>query len=743
MTWYSSSFFKWRTYSFLFKRGYRFSNVVALGLSIFALVSSFSTYIVLTGASAETNQKLIPFVYVNIFLLLSLAIVIAKRLVELWIERKKSLAGSKLYTQLVGLFAFVSIAPAIIVFVFSTFYLNSVVQAWFGEPVRAAIDEAGVVAEAYLKDHADSIFEDARAIVWDLRPSLPRLLENPELFSEELTHQGKIRNLPEILVFNEKKQVINRSQLAFSLEFEKVEWAQAFEYARNNLPYVVIPEDAPTKNRVRALVLLDPITDTYLYVGRMLNPTVLDHHAKTKSAIANYNRLEQQRSSLQVIFILFFSLITLLLLLSAMWLGLTLSNILMRPITQLIRAAERVSEGDLGVTIDSEPSHNEIDTLTHAFNHMTSQLSRQREDLIRANAALDQRRQFIESVLAGVSAGIMGIDKNGILNLCNHRAGDLLSVDPALLRGHTLEKTAPEIEVLLQEALATPKTPLNKQIMIMRQGFTRILQVCVVVENGYVVTFDDVTLLLAAQKNAAWSDVARKIAHEIKNPLTPIQLSAERLKRRYLKEIQNDPETFRTCIDTIVRQVRHIGTLVSEFSSFARMPVPVLNTEDMVELCSQALFLQKEAHPELHFILNVPSQPVYWKCDQQQIGQALTNLLQNAINAIFEQPHRESQGCVRLTLLDEASSISILLEDNGPGLSPQGRERLTEPYYTTRRKGTGLGLAIVAKVIEDHRGKLILGDSEMGGALISLVFPQGIAKSTFDGVNMDSSNKQG
>lgn len=742
MSRYSFSLFNWRTYAFLFKKGYRFSNVLASGLSLLALISSISTYIVLTSVSPETNQTLLPLVYVNILLLLALAIVIAKRLVDLWHERKKNVAGSKLYAQLVGLFAFVSVAPAIITFVFSTFYLNRVVQAWFDTPVRTAIDEAYNVANAYLKSHADSIYIDARAVVEKLRPFVPQFLENKEQFSEELTLLGKDRNLPEILVLNGKRQVINRSKLTFALEFEKIDWDQAFKSAREGVPYIDVPTDTTTPDRVRALVLLDPVTETYLYVGRMLDPVVLSHRDKTKGAIANYKRLELQRSNLQITFILFFSLLALLLLLSAIWLGLTLSNILMRPISQLIRAAEQVSEGNLEVLIDSEPSHNEIDTLSHAFNRMTTQLSLQRQDLIQANLTLDQRRQFIESVLASVSAGIMGIDEKGILNLCNHRAGVLLSVDAKLLRGKSIQKIAPEMNPLLQEALETPKIPLNKQITIIRSGYTRILQVCVVVENGFVVTFDDVTPLLMAQKNAAWADVARKIAHEIKNPLTPIQLSAERLKRRYLKEIQNDPDTFRACVDTIIRQVHHIGTLVSEFSSFARMPNPILHTEDLVEICSQTLFLQKEAHPEISFTLNVPSSPVYWQCDQQQISQALTNLLQNAINAITEYPPENRHGAIRLTLIEDPSVLTILLEDNGPGLPREGRERLTEPYYTTRKKGTGLGLAIVAKIIDDHRGKLTFSESNMGGAMVSLVFPQGIAKGPSDGVNINSS-KQG
>jgi len=721
-------FFGFLTPFHLFKKGYRSSNLIAISLSIAAIVSSVSTYIVLIGTSPDRNKSLFPLVYLNLFLLLSLAVVIAKRLVVLWLERKKGLAGSKLHIQLVGLFAFVSIVPAILVFIFSTFYLNGAVQAWFDKPVQTAIDEAHTVAEAYVKEHINSIVQDASVMVLELRPNIPHLLNAPSDFTDVLTRQGEIHNLREVLVFNEQQEVINRSRLTFALEFEnKAELSKAFEEARITGDVIVIAGE--TGDRVRALVRLDPLTETYLYIGKTVDPSVLKHLAQTQTAVSNYRALEQQRSSLQITFVLFFSLVALLLLLAAIWMGLTLANILIRPISKLIRAAEQVSEGNLQVRIEQEPSHNEIDTLTTAFNHMTAQLDHQHQDLVKANATLDQRRQFIESVLASVSAGVMGITRSGQINLSNQRAGELLDISPALIKKTAINEIAPEIAILLEEAQQTPDATLNKQITITRQGLTRILQVHVVAENGFVVTFDDVTPLLMAQKKAAWSDVARKIAHEIKNPLTPIQLSAERLKRRYMKEIKNDPETFQSCINTIVRQVQHIGNLVSEFSSFARMPEPIFREENLVELCSEALFLQREANPEIQFTLQVPSKPVLWLCDQQQISQVLTNLLQNAVNAILEKPQQNGEGGkIQLVLTDTEEAIKIIVEDNGPGFPAHGREHLLEPYYTTRRKGTGLGLAIVAKIATDHRGQLILGDSITGGALVSLVFPRTTTK---------------
>jgi len=709
------------------KKGYRSSNLIAISLSIAAIISSVSTYLVLIGTSPDRNRSLFPLVYLNLFLLLSLAVVIAKRLVVLWLERKKGLAGSKLHIQLVGLFAFVSIVPAILVFIFSTFYLNSAVHAWFNKPVQAAIDEAHTVAEAYVKEHINSIVQDAIGMVLELRPSIPHLLNSPNDFTEVLTREGEIHNLREVLIFNERQEVINRSRLTFALEFEDTtELARAFEEARLTGDVVVIA--GSTGDRVRALVRLDPLTETYLYIGKTVEPSVLKHLAQTQTAVSNYRALEQQRSSLQITFVLFFSLVALLLLLAAIWMGLTLANILVRPISALIRAAQQVSEGNFQAHVENVPSNNEVDTLTTAFNHMIAQLDHQHRDLVKANEKLDQRRQFIESVLAEISAGVMGITRKGEINFSNRRASDLLAITSSIAKQTHIADIAPEIEILLEEA-QQQAAPLNKQITITRQGLTRILQVSVVAENGFVVTFDDVTPLLMAQKKAAWSDVARKIAHEIKNPLTPIQLSAERLKRRYLKEIKTDPETFKSCIDTIVRQVQHIGNLVSEFSSFARMPEPVFRQENLSELCSQAVFLQREAHPDTQFILDVPPMPVFWLCDQQQISQVLTNLLQNAVNAILEKPQQDNEGGkIHLSLIDTEEAIRIDIEDNGPGFPSHGREHLLEPYYTTRRKGTGLGLAIVAKIATDHRGQLVLGDSITGGACVSLVFPRNITK---------------
>ncbi|HEX2114853.1 MAG TPA: ATP-binding protein, partial [Alphaproteobacteria bacterium] len=421
----------------------------------------------------------------------------------------------------------------------------------------------------------------------------------------------------------------------------------------------------------------------------------------------------------------------LLLLLAAVWTGLVIATRLVQPIAALSAAAERVRSGDLLVRVEEGTSDDELGSLSRAFNRMTSQLSTQRAELVEANRQIDDRRRFTEAVLSGVSAGVVGLDADGRINLPNRSATVLLSTDLDRMIGRDFREAVPEMAALFEAARADPNRLAQDEVVIQRAGRRRTLLVRIAGERvaggtiGFVVTFDDVTELEAAQRKAAWADVARRIAHEIKNPLTPIQLSAERLKRKYLAEITSDPETFRICTETIVRQVSDIGRMVDEFSSFARMPAPVMRTEDLVELVRQTVFLQRNARPEITFETDLPGHPVRLALDQRQVGQALTNLLQNAVDAIHgREPAAELEpGRIVVRVEERAGQIAIVVADNGKGLPTEDRDRLTEPYVTTRSKGTGLGLAIVKKIMEDHGGELSLADRPEGGAIVTLVFP--------------------
>jgi two-component system nitrogen regulation sensor histidine kinase NtrY len=738
----SSSYFQKLSLSFIrFAQDYTLSRRLAAGLSIASLLSVIATFLVLTGGKpfADKSAQVLPFIYLDLTLMLLLAVIIAKRLVELWVERRRGLAGSKLHVQIVGLFSVITIIPAILVAGFAAIYINIAVQSWLGEPVRSALSEAQEVAASYMKELKQTIKHDARDLKRELEPKVVALMADPKVFSQILTDQSDSRRLSEVVVLDSRKNVIARSLLAFSFQFENnLKLDEAMEAVRSGDAVAFLADLGKEFNdRVRVLVRLDPLTDTFLYLGKVADKAVLKNMARTLGAVKEYDRLGAQSASLQLTFILFFAAVSLLLLLAAIWGGLTIANLLMRPITRLIVAAEQVSQGDLTVQVKSEGSmNNELGNLAQAFNKMTTQLNTQRKELIRANIQIDRRREFIETVLAQISAGVIRLDEKKRLDLVNHRAAELLSVSLEKIKRKKLETVVSELTPLLERAVWQFPQQLNEQITLVRRGIACILQVSVIVQEvqgvikGYVITFDDVTALVNAQRKAAWSDVARRIAHEIKNPLTPIQLSAERLKRRYLKEITSDPETFQTCIETIVRQVGQIGNLITEFSSFARMPNPVMKEEDLAGICREAVFLQKQARPSLLFQLQVPDNSVMVRCDAQQISQLLTNLLQNAINALevyysLETSVADQLSSAQISLSLEVGDeyVVLVVEDNGPGFPKEGREHLTEPYFTTHTKGTGLGLAIVAKIVEDHRGRLELGDSSLGGAKVTIELP--------------------
>jgi two-component system nitrogen regulation sensor histidine kinase NtrY len=482
---------------------------------------------------------------------------------------------------------------------------------------------------------------------------------------------------------------------------------------------------------VRALVRLNQFGDVYLYVGRFIEPRVLNHMEETQRAAALYEQMEGQRSGFQITFALIFMMVALLFLVAAVAIGIHFATQFAGPISQLITAAEQVRGGDLAARVPEAEKDDELASLSRAFNRMTYQIESQQRELREANRQLDERRRFTETVLTGVSAGVIGLDSLGRVNLPNRSASALLGTDLEQAIGQDLAEVGPEMAGLLGEAERRPDRLAQSQVELVRGNSTRTLLVRIAAEHngrsisGFVVTFDDITELLSAQRKAAWADIARRIAHEIKNPLTPIQLSAERLRRRYLKEINSDVETFTTCTDTIIRHVGDIGRMIDEFSSFARMPTPVLKPENLVEIVHRAVFLQRTAHPEIRFEPLFPSSPVVINCDARLVGQALINIVKNAIEAIEARRAEDGAspaGHIRVSVVDEDGQAAVIIEDNGKGLPQHGREQLTEPYVTTRTKGTGLGLAIVKKIMEDHHGELVLEDGEPEGARVSLHF---------------------
>jgi len=697
-----------------------------------AVVAGIATYLAFSQFAPIDMGKdsLLVLLLLDLILILALAALVIARLVRLWVARRTGSAGSRLHVRMVMLFSMVAALPTVFMAVASALFFNLGVQAWFSEPVNATINASVAVARAYVEEHRKTIEADILAMATDINREAYSLSRGPEVLNGILENQAMLRNLGEAMIIDAQGQALARTALSFSMSLDGPPPLEAFERARRGEVAILKTE---TDDRVRALIRLDGFLDAYLFVGRFVDPRVLNYASRAEAAADSYKQLTNRRTSLQITFAIIFILVALLVLLAAVLAGLWIATRMVAPIGDLAAAAERVREGDLSARVTEGKSDDEIGTLARAFNRMTSQLSSQRNALVDANRQLDQRRRFTEAVLAGVTAGVVGVGPDGVINLPNRSAAQLLGQNVDELIGQPFANAVPEMAALVTESTLKPERIVQGQVNVARGGRVRNLLVRVAAEHtgldlrGFVVTFDDITDLVSAQRTAAWADVARRIAHEIKNPLTPIQLSAERLRRKYLKEITTDPEVFTQCTDTIVRQVGDIGRMVDEFSAFARMPAPVFRAENMGELARQALFLQQVGHPEIAYEIRLPKDPITLRCDGRQISQALTNLMKNALEAVEgRDPASDGaalpQGRIILALEQAHEQVILKVTDNGRGLPSEHRDRLTEPYVTTRTKGTGLGLAIVNKVMEEHGGVLALGDAPGGGAEVSLVF---------------------
>jgi two-component system nitrogen regulation sensor histidine kinase NtrY len=721
--------------------GRRFS----IGLMIFAAMAGAATFFAITNVTrfGITQETVLILIVIDLALVLLLGVTITWVMVRLWTQRRAGSVGARLHIKMVSLFALVAVLPAIAVVVLAALIFNTQVQAWFNDRVRTAVENSVIVADAYLAEHKRLISADAAAMGQDLNRSWPRFVADLPSVERTLEIQAALRSLPEAIVFDTSGQIIARAGLTVSLELEKPPLS-AIEQAELG-QIVILTSDAD--DRVRALIGLDTFPRAYLYVGRFVDSNVIGYVERTQQAAQAYAQLESRRTGLQLQFATIFVIVTLLLLLIAVGVGIGFANQMTRPIARLVRGAELVRSGNIGVHIDEDEASDEFGMLTRAFNRMTRQLDEQRSELIEANRQLEDRRRFTEAVLGGVSAGVIGLDRDGRVNLPNRSASVLLAAEMGDLAGRLLADVVPEMAPSVARAVANPDRLVEDDVTLSIGDESRTLHVRIAAERdrkdhviGFVVTFDDMTELLSAQRKAAWADVARRIAHEIKNPLTPIQLSAERLKRKYAKEITSDRETFEQCTETIVRQVNDIGRMVDEFSAFARMPNPVFADANLVALCRHAVVLQQNAHTDITINSHFPSETLIAACDGGLLTQALTNLLRNAIEAIEGRTPPDGNGVlpdgrIDVSLSADDQAVRITVEDNGRGLPETQRDRLTEPYITTRAKGTGLGLAIVKRIMEQHDGDLQLDDrtpadnstegtpAHSRGARVTLILP--------------------
>ncbi|HEY0439602.1 MAG TPA: PAS domain-containing sensor histidine kinase [Xanthobacteraceae bacterium] len=693
--------------------GTRFLGPVAI---VLALMSALVTFLILTGLTpvVPTHYVVVSVLMADALTVVLLVAIIGWELFQLVLARRRGRAGARLHVRIVGLFSVIAALPAILVAVIASITLDRGLDRWFSTRTRAVIGNSLNVAEAYLQEHAEAIRGDIVAMAFDVSRAKTLFDQDRDRFRQFLSAQASLRGLPAAMILDRDRNRIETVGLTEGKEYSMPP-AETLAQITVSEPRIAL---VPDSDDVAAVVKLNGYDDNYLYVARPLLPRVVELLRATQASVNEYAELEGRRVGVQVAFALMYTVVALIVLLSAVWIGLNFANRLVAPIRRLIGAANQVSTGDLNVQVPVRQSEGDLARLGETFNTMTAELRSQRDDLVRARDVLDSRRRFTEAVLAGASAGVIGIDPQERISILNRSAEKLVGRSEAEVLGEPLSKVMPELAPLLESARSGSQRLVGGQITLSRDGRERNLSVRVTTEqspdadHGYVVTLDDITELVMAQRSTAWADIARRIAHEIKNPLTPIQLSAERLRRKYGKVIVEDRAVFEQCTDTIVRQVDDIKRMVDEFSRFARMPKPVIASEDVADTVRQVVFLMQVAQPDIQFDVRLEEDPMRAKFDRRLISQALTNIVKNATEAVAAVPPGEiDKGRITISAGHEGDDIVIDVIDNGIGLPKENRNRLLEPYVTTREKGTGLGLAIVERILEEHGGRIELNDS--------------------------------
>jgi two-component system, NtrC family, nitrogen regulation sensor histidine kinase NtrY len=691
----------------------------ALGLAAvaLALLSALVTFVVLAGLTpiVPTHEVVVFLLAVNAGTVLLLIVVIAREVWGVVQARRRGRAAARLHVRIVALFSVIAAVPAILVAVVASITLDRGLDRLFSQQTHSLIENSLIVADAYVREHVQFVRADAIAIAIELARAKPLFDQSREQFNQFLAVQASIRGLPGAMLLDKDVNTVDQvNDTQVNQSFIKPT-PEVLAGVNDTEPQVAMFLDA---NYIAAIIKLRGYNDTYLYIARLLDPRVLAQLRATQAGVAQYADLEARRIGIQIAFGLMYTVIALIVLLSAVWIGLNFANYLVAPIRRLIGAAQVVSTGNLYVQVPTRRAEGDLAQLGETFNKMTQELRTQRDDIVRARDLIDSRRRFTEAVLAGASAGVIGVDAESCISILNRSAERLIGRSEADALGRPLTEMVPELAELFTAARAGLQRLVQGQVTINRNGRERNLSVRVTseqsgaAERGFVVTLDDITDLVTAQRTSAWADVARRIAHEIKNPLTPIQLSAERLRRRYASVIKEDGGIFQQCTDTIVRQVDDIKRMVDEFSRFARMPKPVMTAEDVADTVRQVVFLQRVGNADIDIDVEIAEDPMHAKFDRRLISQGLTNIIKNATEAIAAVPPDElGRGHIRVWAGRDGDDIVIDVVDNGIGLPKENRSRLLEPYVTTREKGTGLGLAIVGRILEDHGGRIELGDA--------------------------------
>ena len=700
--------------------------LVALGI-----VSGLATFAILTGLTPinPTKEVTTTLLLLNTGLVIIMAAMIGGQVLFLLRERRKGTAGAGLHIRLISLFSLIAVVPAIIVAVFAYVTLSRGLDTWFSERTQTIVNSAVTVAEEYIKNTAEATRNDVANISADLNQQKPLFDSDRAAFVRRVARHAALRGLAGAFVFDQSQKRIDVNVTAS----DKVKFlapAPDMIALADKGDLVLIPP-REGGNLVRALIKLQSFPTHYFYVYRFISPAVIEQLTTTREAKAEYDRLLNQRTGVQLTFGMMYALVAFVFLLAAMWIGLWFSDRLVAPIVRILDASRRVAQGDFAAKVSTIEGIGDLETLARTFNFMTDQVAQHQDELLKTNDQLDQRRRFTEAMLAGVSAGVIGIDPDEKISLTNRSALQLLGAPEQNLLSQPFSTALPEFAALFDQAKSRPSGFAEGQVDMQIRGRDLSFVARITTESsddaqhGFVLTFDDITDLVSAQRNTAWADIARRIAHEIKNPLTPIQLSAERLKRKYSKQIHSDRQVFEQCTDTIIRQVGDIGRMVDEFSSFARMPKAAPEPMNLAEVIRDATVLQRVSTSEIDIDIDVSKADFVFMFDRRLITQAVTNLVKNASEAIDGRALTENleKGHVEVVAGIEHDVPFIRVTDNGVGLPKENRNRLAEPYMTTREKGTGLGLAIVKRIMEEHGGRLRLQDAPSGkGAQVTLEF---------------------
>ncbi|WP_442879814.1 ATP-binding protein [Aurantimonas sp. E1-2-R+4] len=705
----------------------RFMLVPGLLAVVGALVTGAISFVVLMGLTpiAPTDTIVTIATVVNGAFVLILCLLIGREVMRMVRARRQGKAASRLHVRIVLLFSIVAALPALLVAIVAGITLDLGLDRWFEIRTRTIVESSISVARAYVNENARNLQGSTLSMAYDLDQQRRLFGLDPTGFQNLMTDQAKGRSLLGAQLLRPDGTPFLAADVAVERPLPVPPDDALKQAAEGNL--VFIPPGVT--NLVGAIIKLRQIANVYLYTVRAVDPEVIAALRLMEERSAEYSSLQSNRFGLQLAFALLYLGITLIVLLSAIWTGIGVADRLVRPIRMLMGAADEVSDGNLSISVPVRASDGDVGSLSNTFNNMILQLRSQRSELVHAKDVIDERRRFTEAVLSGVTVGVIGVERDGTATMVNPSAERILDVESRLVVGRNLDETFPLIGRIYRAASISSRPEYQEEVKLRIRDRERTLAIRITSSEAgeeaqsSVVTIDDITDLVEAQRSSAWADVARRIAHEIKNPLTPIQLSAERIRRRYGKRVEDDREVFDRCIETIVRQVSDIGRMVDEFSTFARMPKPKMEAKDLREALREAVFMREMGDHGIAFEADIPDQPMLGSYDIRLLSQAFGNLVKNAVEALEATEDIEGRIVIRAEPGLDRHIVEII--DNGRGFPREDRDRLLEPYMTTREKGTGLGLAIVRKIIEDHGGTIALDDApdQPQGALVRITLP--------------------